>query len=242
MEEGNKRYVAHFDMLGFKSAILRNVDESWGALSDLQGITHKIQMSEIGVKGSNRRFSNRIRSVIFSDSVLVFTLQDEVEDLLSILILTCQLFGDSLARCLPLRGGISYGDFYYNSDLNLYCGQPFVNAYIIGESAHWSGVVIDDLVAHHFHSNYHRLTSDPSTRDLVVRWNVPYKNGTDKECWVINWPLVFRDNLRMELPISPEQYYQAFESLFGPYQDLADTVKEKYQNTVFFLNESLKER
>ena len=26
----DKRYVAHFDMLGFKNATLRNPDEAWG--------------------------------------------------------------------------------------------------------------------------------------------------------------------------------------------------------------------
>ncbi len=35
MSRNNKRYVAHFDILGFKSATLRNQDESWGALCDL---------------------------------------------------------------------------------------------------------------------------------------------------------------------------------------------------------------
>jgi hypothetical protein len=35
MSRKDTRYVAHFDMLGMKEAVLRNQAEAWGALSDL---------------------------------------------------------------------------------------------------------------------------------------------------------------------------------------------------------------
>ena len=34
--KNSNRYVAHFDMLGMTSAIRKNADEAWGALSDLR--------------------------------------------------------------------------------------------------------------------------------------------------------------------------------------------------------------
>ena len=44
METSNKhsRYVAHFDMLGFKNAVYRNHDEAWGALTDLRKAMDRI--------------------------------------------------------------------------------------------------------------------------------------------------------------------------------------------------------
>jgi hypothetical protein len=120
------RYVAHFDMLGFKTAIDRNLNEAWGALCDLRASMDKILKLAIEDTISNQVIADRIRAYIFSDSILIFTLSDLPEDLKAILILSSHLFSESLASCVPLRGGISHGKFFFNLDLHLFCGKPFV--------------------------------------------------------------------------------------------------------------------
>ena len=110
-----KRYVAYFDVLGFKTATLRNPDEAWGALSDLRICMDEAIYCSIHVsKPELLVVPNRLKAFIFSDSVLIYSFSNEAIDLMAILILTSQFFGKSLNRCLPLRGGISYGDFFFN--------------------------------------------------------------------------------------------------------------------------------
>ncbi|MCP4711244.1 MAG: FRG domain-containing protein [Planctomycetes bacterium] len=172
----HKRYVAHFDMLGFKSVIARDLDEAWGALCDLRSSMDKILRMAIGDISTGQVIADRIRAHIFSDSILIFTLSNKPEDLKAILILSSQLFSKSLESCVPLRGGISVGKFYFNEDLNLFCGTPFVQAYQIAESAQWSGIVVHDSVAKNYFKEPSRLTScdSPEWRSCPCTMGCPY--------------------------------------------------------------------
>ncbi len=234
-QKKHKRYVAHFDMLGFKRAILRNPEEAWGALSDLRACMDRILKLKIQIKSTNEMISNRAKAYIFSDSILIFTFSDDSKDLTSILLLSSQLFAYSLHNCIPLRGGISYGDFFFNLDLDLFCGIPFVKAYEIGEMAQWSGIVIDDSVVEHCRKDKNLM----SYTHEIIQWDVPIKPTGRKKFWVINWPFISRRNFRKKPPISVKDYYKAFERLFGPYEHLPTDVKVIYENTVNFINSSL---
>lgn len=235
--DNQNRYVAHFDMLGFKSAIARNTDEAWGALSDLRSAMDKILRSVIKDISSGQIIADRIRAFIFSDSILVFTLSDQSEDLKAILILTSQLFSKSLASCVPLRGGISVGRFLFNPDLSLFCGAPFVEAYQISERAQWSGIVVSNSVAENYFNEPAKQMSEG--HPILVEWDVPVKSTDNLKQWVINWPQIFKNSFKKPAPMTSEEFYQAFESLFGPYKDLREDVKIKYDNTVKFINWAL---
>jgi len=224
-------------MLGFKSAIARNADEAWGALCDLRSAMDNILKLEIEDISSNLIIADRIRAFIFSDSVLVFTYSNQPEDLKAILILTTQLFSKSLASCVPLRGGISVGRFRFNEELNLFCGTPFVEAYQISERAQWSGIVVSDSVAENYFNEPDRITS--AGHPVLVEWNVSVKTSNKVRQWVINWPHVFQNSFGKPAPITSEEFYRAFESLFGPYEDLREDARIKYDNTVEFINWAL---
>ncbi len=231
------RYVAHFDMLGFKTAIDRNLDEAWGALCDLRSCMDKILRMAIGDISSNQVIADRIRAYIFSDSILIFTLSNLPEDLKAILVLTSHLFSKSLASCVPLRGGISSGEFLFNTDLHLFCGKPFVQAYKIAERAQWAGIVVSDSVAKNYFDDPSRLMSQGCP--ILVKWEVPVKPSGKQEHWVVNWPHIFKNSFSKSIPITAEEFYRAFESLFGPYDDLREDARIKHENTVAFINWAL---
>ena len=150
--------------------------------------------------------------------------------------MTAHLFAESLKNRVPLRGGISYGDFFFNFEKNLFCGVPFVNAYELGEMGQWSGIVLDEIVVEHFFRNPGKM---PLPTTHVIKWDVPIKQKGTKKCWVVNWPYIFQESFTKKPPISVQDYFEAFESLFGPYNKLPESVKLKYQNTVQFINSSL---
>lgn len=233
----DKRYVAHFDMLGFKSATLRSPTEAWGALSDLRASMDRMLNLHIKILSTDEVISNRIKAYIFSDSILIFSLSDGPQDLISILTLTSELFSGALHSCIPLRGGIAYGDFFFNPDLQLFCGIPFVKAHELSEISQWSGIIVDDSMAEHYHKNIDIMPS--STGPIIIQWDVPIKNNNKKQFWVVNWPDIFRKNFTKKPPISVLDYYEGFKSLFGPYEELSADVKIKYVNTVDFINSNL---
>ena len=116
-------YVAYFDMLGFKSAILHNADNACEALTSikvaLDSQSNKMLLKpekkgKIYVPRDLRKGLHPLKHVrlyIFSDSILLFTLDDSIDDLISLLILSSTLFQQLLVYKVPLRGGIALGDF-----------------------------------------------------------------------------------------------------------------------------------
>ncbi|OGR27337.1 MAG: hypothetical protein A2139_11400 [Desulfobacca sp. RBG_16_60_12] len=230
MKHDHKRFVAHFDMLGMKQAVLRNADEAWKALCDINEARKRIYQISIDIIGRNQIVENRVRTFFFSDTVIIFTLSDEPEDLYAILILSSELFSNALHRCVPMRGGIAHGEFFFNLEESLFLGKPLVRAYQIGECAQWIGIVVDQFIA--------KMAGSYPIGQEIIQWDVPQKNNELKNEYVINWPWIFRNNFTVK-PVSLVAFYKAFQLLFGPYDDLQESAKIKYKNTVNFINSIL---
>ncbi len=239
----HKRYVAHFDMLGFKKATVRNPDRAWRALGKLRLCMDQLPNYKLAHVAQDRTIPNRLQTRIFSDSILVFSVSDQIDDLTGMLLLTSQLFADVLTFCLPLRGGISYGDFFVDDDLQLYCGIPFVKAYELGEQSQWCGIVLDEVVAERFNEQPDGPLTTHDNIPTIVQWDVPVKvegKVGKKKSWVVNWPVIFREGFTKRRPLSIQEYYQAFEVLLGPYEGLPRDAKDKHKNTVDFINAQLR--
>lgn len=236
-----KRYVAFFDVLGFTQAVKNNHREAWGALVDLR-VSMEDALRLFTTQTHNLLLlpnSIRTQATNFSDSVMIFSLSDDTTDLHTILIESAHLFAKALARCVPLRGGISWGDFSVNFEKNLFCGLPLIKAHEIGQKGQWSGIIVDENVAMAYQKN--PLTS--FDKQVIVKRNVPIKSDVkeNEEYWVLDWPCVFRKSFNCEPPISGQQYSAAFERLFGcSYQDWPADIQAKHDNTAEFINWSMK--
>ncbi len=227
------RFVAYFDMLGMGSAVKRNVDEAWGALSDLQATIN----SDFGMRvgGKDIRLNDRVKKRLLSDTIVLFTLGDEVEDVWAITVLCSKMFMENLRRCVPLRGAIAHGEFYFNFDLDLILGVPLVCACALAEEAQWLGITVDEVTADRVRTAFALVSKDP----VVVEWPVPLKDGKCERKNVVNWPLPLRIRKNFTCPMRVEDFYQAFEPLFGKFDSLKDRDQLKYRNTVQFINAQL---
>lgn len=237
--KNNYKYVAHLDMLGMTEAIRCNANEAWGALSDLRLSENNIDANyKIKLPASNLFADNRVYKRRFSDTIILFTLDNKVEDLYAILFKSVLLFLEALKKCIPLRGGISYGEFFINFELDMFLGKALVDAHHLGETAQWLGIVIDDVIYQN-----RNLIPDHQNQPFMVRWDLPIKNEKEirKEIKsVLNWPALFMPTVA--LPISVEDFYKPFESLFGNFNKLHGNVQGKYVNTTNFINYQLTEK
>lgn len=238
-EEQNKqeRYVAYFDMLGFKSATLRDPAKSWIALTEIKHCIDRILKTRIEILASKTIISDRIKGFNISDGIIIFTAQDTEYDLAAILMLSTELFSSALHKSIPLRGAICHGEFFFNLSERLFGGVPFVKAYDLERCADWSGIIVDEHVVTRYQKNPFPLTEKKES--ILVDWLVPTKEGKAKRAWVINWPEIHRRNFNKRPPITIEEYYKAFENLFGRYADLPENVQAKYKNTLEFINAKL---
>ena len=222
-------FAAHFDMLGFGSAVQKDFHEAWGALSDLWYAMDKALCTVPIPIATGMPLVDRVRSEFFSDSVILYTPGDSDEDLIAILIAAATLFGGSLRRCVPLRGGIGHGRFQMDPSKRLFMGESLVKAHRVGENAQWLGIVLDEGTA--------EVARKTALGGYVVDWDILGKDGVTSTCTVVNWMKAYVDAGSLKkAPITLAELYQPFERLFGPYAHLSPEVKRKYESTVAFMN------
>ena len=212
----------------------RDPDLAWEKLSALSHA--RDERLSLGVQrlDTNELFADQVRTFIFSDTVIAFTKGNSENDALAIVLLTTELFTYSLHRCIPLRGGIAHGRFAFNLDRNLFSGPALVDAYDLGESSQWLGVILDQHTA----DVISQLPVGKSirSRETVVPWDVPCKGGTVRPQKVVNWPETHRNTYVGPVPLTVEAFYEPFASIFGSYEELLPAVAAKYANTVAFFN------
>jgi len=230
----DNRFVAHFDMLGMSALTKRNPDLAWEKLSALCHARDERLSLGIQRLDTNELITDQIRTFTFSDTVIAFSKGSTENDALAMMLLMTELFTYALHLCVPLRGGIAHGQFKFNLELNLFSGPALVDAYELGESAQWLGIVLDQQTT----DTISRLPVGNSlgSKGSVVAWELPSKDGTVHRRNVVNWPESHRSSYVGPIPLTVETFYSPFQALFGPYEELRPDVAAKYVNTVAFFN------
>lgn len=229
----DSRFVAHIDVLGMSSIVERDANLAWSVLSDLVAVLDKttkytLAFEDLGEVVETLRV---IKSVTFSDTIILFTRDDSDLSLRCLIILVVEIFHKALFKCVPVRAGISHGTFFFNIERSMYSGPALIDAYRTGEAAQWLGVTFSASVE----TQAKRLGLKTGQSDVVVPWVLALKGGSQRT-YAANWPAVFAHDLRISPPISLEQFYQAFEKTFGAFNLLPEDVRFKYQHTVDFMN------
>jgi len=163
---------------------------------------------------------------------VAFSKRNTQNDVMALLLLTTELFAQALHYCIPLRGGIAHGRFSFNPDLNLFSGPALVEAYALGESSQWLGIVVDDYTAEIAKSIPLRSAGE----EIIVQWRVPTGVEPLASRYVVNWVQTHRRNYCGPIPLTVEAFYSPLATLFGPLETLAPSIRLKYENTVKFFN------
>jgi len=229
------RYVANFDILGISSLLRNHKERALRMLLDFDDRKNLVGLMDIEIIETGEVIADQIARVSFSDTIVIFTKGNTIKDLWAIIALGSQLFSKCLNKCIPLRGGVAYGEFFFDPYREIFCGLPLVEAHEIGEEAQWLGIVVTEEVAKRCVQNNISTGQKPG----IVEWDVPLKRERSVRRGVINWPSVYRKNFTITPPICVEQFYSPLEEDFGKYSELPEVIKKKYVNTVDFINKRL---
>lgn len=232
-DRSSNRFVGHFDMLGMSDLARRDPDLAWEKLVALTRARDERLHLGIERLDTKELIVDQVRSFIFSDTLIAFSKGDAPNDALALLLLTTEVFTRALHYCIPLRGGIAHGRFDFNLDLNLFSGPALVDAYELGESSQWLGVVVDDKTAEVARDTPIR---SEGKKDAVIRWLVPVKDGPPVGRNVVNWVATYRHAYCGPVPLTVEAFYSPMAHLFGSWGALPPTIQRKYENTVAFFN------
>jgi hypothetical protein len=232
----NRRFVVHVDILGMRAMVKRDAEMAWRVLSGLANVRDHISQLELShiISAVREPLAARVHSVMFSDTIVLFTKTESNDDLQAALIATGELLHKAMLNYVPVRVGIASGQFFFNLEDSLYSGPALIEAYELGESAQWIGVATTEAI----YAQAKQAGFKSGVQDVVVPAEIPTIDG-----WIagyaLNWVAAYRHTFKVAPPISIELFYSQFEHAFGPFLGLSEREKRKYVNTTEFTNAHL---
>ena len=232
----HQRFVVHIDVLGMSALVAKDPELAWsllGRLVEARKDAHSTTLTFLDT-AETVATPQHIRAVTFSDTIVLFSRSATLNDLRTILVMATQLLSKALHLCVPIRVGIAVGTFFFNLDESMYAGPALIEAYHLGESAQWIGIVTSQEV-------YRRAIEaklQSGSSDVVFPADIPVDGGT-KPGYAINWPVILRESIAAPLPVTAEQVYQGFAQYFGAFEALDQRARQKYENTAAFMNASV---
>ena len=132
-----KRYVAFLDILGFKDYVMRNsIHAVYSRLKALNALRPEEDYPDYELETSRR-----IKFYNFSDSIFIFSKDDEYDSLRHFLTYVKRVMRMALRKGIPLKGAIACGNIAVDVNYNVFCGQPIIDAYKLEEDLQYMGVV-----------------------------------------------------------------------------------------------------
>jgi len=242
------RFVAYFDVMGFKNRIFRDNHD------DVLAMMQKLQVSISGIKeigeasleykktGKSDRFgkiakdsispeilkmfasSLRILPVFFSDSILLVSEDDSDENIFGIIILSSFLFASSLIDQIPMKGAIAYGRQTADFDNSLYFGRPLVDAYVLQEEMCLYGAALHDTMESY-------LKTKKGVIDTLIKSNLLHWYKTPlKQCKVNHYCLNWKPILVSLNEGKPEEVVSRL------YDTVSGSTRCYVDNTLDFVN------
>lgn len=171
------RFVAFFDILGFKDLVMRNTHKN------IYEILYKIAEERHRLENMNNEhdfnlvdfMDTDVYIVNFSDSIIIFSKNDDINNFNYFNFIVTYLFSYIIDLGLPLKAGVAHGEISVNKQTQIYFGQPIIDAYLIEEDVNYLGIV-----AHHSLDNYYKDLNNDEKLQLTVDFfttKTPMKSG-----------------------------------------------------------------
>ena len=139
------RFVAFLDILGFKDMVMRNSHEE--IYQTLNQISKSKKLIEAAATELGDLFGDaEVYVVSFSDSIVIFSKNDDIENFHYFLLATRWLFTEAINKQIPIKGAIAHGEISLNKAEQIYFGQPIIDAYLMEEDVNYMGVVAHNSV------------------------------------------------------------------------------------------------
>jgi hypothetical protein len=143
----DNRFVAFFDILGFKDLVMRtNHKEIYDKLNELSRINKILKNAPSDNKISKIYSQSEIYTASFSDSVVFFSKDDDITNFKFLIIAIMTFMSAAIAQSIPIKGGIAHGKVSINKSKQIYFGQPIIDAYLIQEDVNYFGITAHNSI------------------------------------------------------------------------------------------------
>lgn len=178
----DKRFVCFLDIMGFKDMVMRNSHENiYKMLEEFS--KHRATLESKNLPSEYEPES--MKTVSFSDSIVIFTKNDSTKCLKLLTIAVSWLFGKAMEAGIPLKGAIAHGDMSVNITRQIFFGQPLIDAYLLEEDLFFYGIIIHNTLEKFLNQNAEPFVG----RNRYVDCLVPFKSGKINH-YILDWVTV----------------------------------------------------
>jgi len=214
--DNRNAWIAHFDILGYK-----NMLENAGASVPILVLQSQIDDLIDSIKDSVNTFTESIGYFVFSDTFILYSKSNLVNDYPALMTASKALIQKSISMGLPIRGAISFGDCVFGHNNKIIMGQAFLESHDYGEDQNWLGLILTPsaskvLLSHNLHP----------TRHGFVNEDIPLRKLSSALEFVYAY-IFINGSTNFKCPLLPK--------LEEMKHCAPEATKEKYSNTIDFI-------
>lgn len=172
----DNRYVAFFDIMGFKDLVARYTHEEILEKLQLLSAILKFTQQPNGNPVVSNAFkelglqTDRINFITFSDSIFIFSQEDSKEDLRQLIAVSSILLSFAFLIGIALKGAMSYGKITVDFGSNLFYGQPIIDAYLLHEDLLIYSASLDNNIEK-------KVNELQLSKENLYQYHAPFKGG-----------------------------------------------------------------
>jgi hypothetical protein len=220
-----ERFVAYFDIIGFKDLIYRS---NHSVVSDLMNIVSndvaaikywEVESLKKDARGRKKGFDRGIvLPILFSDSVLFVSRSNTIFDARKAAYAASFFLYNMFSACVPVKGALAYGMFTADFRASKFFGRPLVDAYLLAKETHFYGAVL-----HHSYEEYLHDKNEELPETILKRKPVHMKGGLVTHSF-IDW----RVHLGKETEQSGSLIEHFYRSVSGSTRRYVDNTRLVY--------------
>jgi hypothetical protein len=154
----DNRFVGFLDILGFKDLVMRKThDEIYDVLYKISKTKNSLEKLAGNEKIIQKFGDAEVKIVNFSDSIVIFSKNDDIGNFRYFCIAMRWLFAKCIKDGIPLKGGFAHGQVSINQKEQIYFGQPLIDAYLIEEDVNYFGIVAHNSIDNYIKKNENLL-------------------------------------------------------------------------------------
>lgn len=231
----DNRFVAFIDILGFKDLISKNshseIYDQLNKISKTKKFLEKINNDE---KLSTDYLDAEIYIVSFSDSIVLFSKNESIENFYYFLSAVRWLFARTIVAGIPLKGGIAFGEVSLNKAEQIYFGQAIIDAYFMEEDVNYMGVVANYSIDKYLKDNEKKLEKD-KVNEYLFEQKTPLKCGSLNH-FNLNW---YKKTSLIKDGLTEEEKYNKILELINKFKITSSGSPRKYvDNSIDFVEKS----
>lgn len=191
-EDDCNRFVGFIDIMGFKDLVARRPHNEIKHLLLQMNQTRSILLKMLGIRDSDGKKENRVKSFSFSDSVVFVTKSDSPTDLVNLGAAMCICQEATIQSGVPTKGAISHGKLTADFERSIFFGQPLIDAYLLQDQLFYYGVIVDNNAesllkqfieerdSEFVHNHFVRLLT-PLKTGMVTHFNIKLQSIQDDQ-------------------------------------------------------------